>query len=370
MNSSEQYNNNSCNTNNSTHNAPPVKPIYINKGNNGCLMAVIFVLGFFAVMIIGGILLFESGTKAIISIMEQASTTINSQSKNEYFEEILQPGDKNNRVALIPLNGVINGWGNEDIGDGTVYELSTMLTMAEADESIKAVILLVNSPGGGMSASDILHHKLLQFKETGKKVVVYIDSLCASGGYYISAPADYIIASPTALIGSIGVIMEHIEVTGLLEKIGVVVDPIKSSESKDIGSPFKKMTKEEREYFDSLLDKYYSRFVDIVAEGRNLPRKQVIKIANGKVYLAAESLAYGLIDKVDYFQASITEAAKATTVDYPEIITYQKEMSFENLLQMHGKTLFPESLDEFIGATEGTRPKLLFNGSIQQNNKD
>lgn len=359
---------NNQNYNQPQNSIPPVRPIQINKGNNGCLMAVIFTLGFFAIFIFGGVYLLSSGAEVVSKVFDEASGSMTISSKENMFnEEIHISGDSSQRIVVIPVTGAIFGWGNATYGAGTVYKVSSLLDRAANDDTVKAVILQIDSPGGGLSASDIIYHELLKLKKKNKKVIVYVGQLCASGGYYIAAPADYIVAGPTSLVGSFGVIMQHVEVTGLLEKIGVVVDPIKSTNSKDIGSPFKKLSEKDREYFDHILSTYHNRFIDIITKGRKLDRDKVASLADGKVYLATEALDYGLIDEIGYFDASLDQAKKYCTVDYPEIFSYKHQMSLIDLLNAESKSNLPSSINEFLNENSGTDISLIYRGF--KNNK-
>lgn len=349
-------------------NIPPVRQMPQRKRDNGCLMAVIFTLGFFAIFIIGGVLLFNSGAKVATKFLDSAAVTMsNSKREKPFYEEVLTGEDSNVRIAVIPITGPIFGTGNIYYGAGTLHEVSYQLNLAANDDTIKAVILHIDSPGGGLSASDIIYNQVKKIKDKGKKVVVYVGQLCASGGYYIAAPADYIVASPTALIGSFGVIMQHVEVTGLLEKLGVVVDPLKSTDSKDIGSPFKKMTKEEKEYFNKLLTTFHNRFVNIIATGRKLEKSQIEKLADGKVYIAKEALAYGLIDEVGYFESSLDEAKKACTVDYPEVILYKRPFSLSSLFGAQTHSAIP-NINDFLNENSGTKINMIYRG-VRSNTK-
>ena len=347
---------------------PPVRKFPHRDSSNGCLLAVIFTLGFFAIFIIGGAILLRGSAQVAGKFLEKASESVSAaRNANNIYEEVLVNGDTASRIAVIPITGAIYGTGNAYYGAGTVNWVTSLLRKISEDDTVKAVILHIDSPGGGLSASDIIHNEIQQLQNKGKKIIVNVDQLCASGGYYIAAPADYIVAGPTALIGSFGVIMEHVEVTGLLEKLGIVVDPLKSTDSKDIGSPFRKMTPEEKTYFQHVLTTYHNRFIDIIVSGRKLPREKVEKLANGKIYLAEEALNYGLIDEIGYFNSSLKEAKKACTVDYPEIFTYKKQLSFMNLLGAESKSQLP-SISEFMNKNSGTELNLIYRGVQTGNN--
>jgi len=252
---------------------------------------------------------------------------------SELTEKVLIKGEGEDpgKIALITLHGVIKGSGSEIQGDGALYELSRRLHKAAEDEDIKAVLFQVNSPGGGLAASNIIHNQVMNIKKAGKPVVVWISGLAASGGLYVSAPADWIIASPTALVGSIGVIMQHLLVKELCEKIGVKVKPIKSTHMKDIGSPFRDMTKEEEQYFKRLIDNFHDHFVNIIVEGRGLDETKVREMASGKIFTAEESKEYGLIDDIGFFEDAMTKIKELTGLESPYVVKYKEPLDIESL---------------------------------------
>ncbi len=236
-------------------------------------------------------------------------------------------------VAIIEVNGpIVNGRApvtsfNEV---AAADDLLDMLTDARRDPSIKAVVLRINSPGGGVVPSDRIHRAL---QELHKPVVVVMEDLAASGGYYIAAGADYIIANPATLTGSIGVISTFPEASELLEKLGVRFTVIKSGEVKDFGSPYRPMTPEEKAYWQRIIDEAYERFVRIVAEGRGLSEEEVRKLADGRVYTGQQALALGLVDELGYLDDGIAKAAELGGIEgVPRVVRYRRVSTFADLL--------------------------------------
>jgi protease-4 len=210
-------------------------------------------------------------------------------------------------VGVIRVEGVIAG-GESDAfqtsaGSETIVDL---IEQAAADSSIHAVVLRVDSPGGGVVASDEIYHALTQLD---KPLVVSMGSLAASGGYYISAPADYIYATPHTLTGSIGVISQFVTAEELLDDIGVEVVVITAGESKDFGSMSRDMTEEERTYWQALLEETHDAFIQIVADGRGMSVQQVREFADGRVFTGQQALDLGLVDEIGYFDDAIQKAA-------------------------------------------------------------
>jgi protease-4 len=199
-------------------------------------------------------------------------------------------------------------------------DLVDLIDRAAADADVKALVLAVNSPGGSVVASDVIHHAL---QGLDKPVVVTMGEVAASGGYYISAGADWIIANPSTLTGSIGVISQFPNAEGLLEKVGVDFVVITSGPRKDFGSPYREMTAAERRYWQSMVDEIYDGFVQVVVEGRGLAEEDVRKIADGSVYTGRQALELGLIDALGYEEDAIAKAAELGGIEgEPRVLEY------------------------------------------------
>lgn len=231
-------------------------------------------------------------------------------------------------VAVIRVEGVIMPGESGDVfGEAAGSEtIIGLLDQAEADSSVKAIVLRVDSPGGGVVASDEIHHKLTQVE---KPVVVSMGTLAASGGYYISAPADYIYATPGTLTGSIGVISSFVNAEELLDEVGVDVIALTTGDFKDTGSLYRELTPEEREYWQAILDETYDDFVGVVAEGRGLSEKEVFDLADGRVFTGQQALELGLVDELGYFDDAVDKAAELGEIEgEPRLIELAPEPSF------------------------------------------
>jgi protease-4 len=207
------------------------------------------------------------------------------------------------------------------------------LKQAEEDAYVKAVVLRVNSPGGSVVGSDEIYQQVLAMT---KPVVVSMGELAASGGYYVSAPADVIFANPGTLTGSIGVISQFIHIGDLLEEYGVEVTTIKSGEFKDIGSLFRSMSDEERETWQAIIDETYEEFVQIVADGREMPIQEVRELADGSIYTGRQALELGMVDQLGNMSGAIQRAAELGGIEgEPRIVEYEMPFSiFQGLLGM------------------------------------
>jgi protease-4 len=200
------------------------------------------------------------------------------------------------------------------------------------DKSIKAIVLRVESPGGGVVASQEIHNEVKKAADV-KKVVVSMGSVAASGGYYVSVPASQIIANPGTITGSIGVIMEIPNIKGLMDKIGVTTEVIKSGRHKDLASVFRGIGREEREILQGVMDDVHQQFIQAVAEGRKLPPERVRKIADGRVFSGRQAKEAGLIDDLGDLEYSLSAAAKMVGIKgEPEVVTKKERGTLMQLL--------------------------------------
>lgn len=282
------------------HTPRPGRPIL-----RGCLVVVLVLAGFFLLLVIAsriGDLPFIRGEK----------------------------------VALLPIEGVI-------LESETVID---QLKEFARDESVKAIVLRLNTPGGGVGPSQEIYEEVRKLR--GKKVIVAsMGALAASGGYYIACAADKIVANPGTITGSIGVIMKFMNVEDLAEKIGVRGYVIKSGEFKDIGSPVREMGPEERELIQGVIDNVHSQFVDAVAQGRNLDREEVAAIADGRIFSGAQAMELGLVDVLGNQEDAVAEAGRMANIEgEPSVVTPpKKKFSILDLLRDEAKSIIDETLD-------------------------
>ncbi len=229
------------------------------------------------------------------------------------------------RIALIKIEGVIVD-SREVIDDLKKYK---------DNPAIKAILLRIDSPGGGVVPSQEIYEEVKKIREDGqKKVVVSMGTVAASGGYYIASASDRIVANPGTLTGSIGVIMELANVEGLLKKIGVDSLVIKSGRHKDIGSPFRKMKPEEREILQHLLDDIHNQFIEAVSSGRGLPEDKIRELADGRIFTGREAKEIGLVDDLGNLQDAIRLTADLVGIKgEPKIVETKRRLSWFDLLR-------------------------------------
>jgi len=220
-------------------------------------------------------------------------------------------GDK---IGVIPIEGTIMD------SEPVVSQLVNF----EKDRRIKAIILRINSPGGGVAPSQEIYREVGKIKET-KKVIASMGSLSASGGYYIASAADKIVANPGTITGSIGVIIEFVQLEDLLKKIGVNMEVLKSGEFKDIGSPHRKMSKRDKALIKDLISDIQTQFVNAVASGRDLPVEKVEEIADGRIFSGSQAKALGLVDLLGNFQDAVDLAKKMTGIKGDVTLAYPKK---------------------------------------------
>ena len=220
-------------------------------------------------------------------------------------------GDK---IAIVEIKGVISQ------SSGIIEELQQYLE----DEGVKAIILRIDSPGGGVGPAQEIYREVIKIKGK-KKVVTSMGSVAASGGYYIASASDRIVANPGTITGSIGVIMQFSNLEELLKKIGIKGVVIKSGEHKDIGSPFREMTPDEKKIMQEVLDNVHQQFIQAVAEGRKLDRSKVVQIADGRIMTGEQAKNLGLVDQMGNLQDTIDITAKMVGIVGKPIVLYPKK---------------------------------------------
>ncbi len=246
--------------------------------------------------------------------------------------------DVMNKIIIVDISGTITAEkrrsliGADKEPDSLVARIKEELNKAAEDNKIKAVILRINSPGGTVTACDIIYKEIEKFKK--KKnifVAACLMDVAASGGYYIANAADAIIAHPTTITGSIGVIAMKFNFKGLMDKIGIEEESIMSGDKKDIFSYFRAMEDDERKIMQGIIDSLYGRFVEAIDEGRkNLTADEIKPLADGRVYTAQQALDNKLIDGIGYLDDVINIAKKATDLADARIVTYRRHTDYKN----------------------------------------
>jgi protease-4 len=253
------------------------------------------------------------------------------------LEEQTVEGAGRAKILLVDVSGFLS---EEGASPGLVIgaapprvpllvRLREELTKAAADADVRALLVRINSPGGTVTAADIICRELETWKrETGRPVVAVMLDVAASGGYYVALAADTIVAHPTSVTGSIGVIMVSLNAEGLMQKIGLAAATIKSGERKDMGSPLRALTVEERKIFQSVIDSLYAQFVAKLVASRRLAPETARAIADGRIYTAQQALELGLLDRVGYMPDAIEAARRAAGVGEARVIVYHRPREY------------------------------------------
>jgi len=253
-----------------------------------------------------------------------------ASSATEPLKEFVVEGDGDGKLALIYLKGFLASQPKQGMlraKPSQVQELVSALRLVEGDDEVKAVVIAIDSPGGTTTGSDILYHEIADFKKrTGKKVVVAMFDVAASGGYYAALPADWIMAHPTTITGSVGVIFMRPKLQGLLDKVGVDVEITKSGEDKDMGSPFRPTTTEEAAMFQAIIDDYAARFHMLVAKHRKLTPANMETVKTARVFTANQAKAIGLVDQIGYIQDAFAKARELSGLPSDsKVVAYRRD---------------------------------------------
>ncbi len=283
----------------------------------------------------------------VIALVGAVSASFSGGVTEEVLQErVLQAGPASQKIAVIYVDGVLD--------EGLADDLHAQIERAADDDRVKAVILRINSPGGGLTASDMIYHDVCALLgDREKPIIAAMDSVGASGGYYVACAADHIIAQPTTVTGSIGVIAQLFFLQGLMQdKLGITPVTLKMGEQKDWPNMFgaADLTEEQRQYLmDSLLVPGYERFVDIVADARGLERQDVLRLATGRIFTGEEALRVGLVDEVGYFESAVEAALDAAGIKEARLVEYVEPLSLGSLLGLSARVkahldLGPEKL--------------------------
>lgn len=311
----------------------PARP----KSRKGCIVLLVVML--ICLVVFGGVAaLFVAGFCAAQSAFNGITDVSPFETKKNKFVEELVEGNHfaSNKIAVIDIKGVIMN------ADGGFYQIANSKTIcdqldqARNDSKVKAVVLRLDTPGGEVTAADMIHHKVMQLKEEDVKIIACMESVAASGGYYIAVASDYIIAHRLTTTGSIGVIIETFNYQSLFNKIGVQAEVYKSGEMKDMLNGARPRTEAEKLLVQNIITEVYDEFVNIVAEGRkskNITEEQIktTQIGDGRIFSGKKALELGLVDGLGFFEDAIDKAADLAKIksNY-KVVSYKKVFSFSD----------------------------------------
>lgn len=306
---------------------------------------------------------------SLLALAGCSLVTIDLQPRIKPLEEETVEGKGSSKILILDLSGLLS----EDVVSFSLgappprvpllARVREELRKAEDDDRVRALIVRINSPGGTITASDIVYHELLAFKERKKvPVIAAIMDVGASGGYYAALAADTIVVNPTTITGSIGVVMITVNAQGLMEKIGVAPLAIKSGPMKDAGSPFRSLTEPERAVFQGVIDDMYGRFVRLIVQSRKMPEDRVRAIADGRIYTADQAMGLGLVDRIGYLEDVVSLAKERAGLTEAKVVMYHRPKEYRtNIYSATPVTSSAEStLAQFATALGGGGPRFLY----------
>ncbi len=325
---------------------------------------------FLATLLVSASLPLETASAA--SLFDLLDTMGAAPSKDAKHKVEFVEGDKEaqNEILLIKISGVIQEADDSDryafeVRKDPMEAIRKDVECALERPEVKAVLLEVDSPGGEVTASDIIHHKLGKITEKDKPIVALIGSMGCSGAYYVSCAATKIMAHPTSVVGSIGVLMQAANLEKLAQLVGYRSIMLKSDRTpkKDVLSPFREMTPEERTMLLSIIDALQDRFLEIVSKNRGKPVSDITKLADGSIYTASQALTNGLIDGIGYREDALAKIRELAKIDTAKLVKRKARKGIQSLLTdlMEARSGVPamlEGLKEIL--SEGGTPKLLF----------
>ena len=280
-------------------------------------------------ILIAAVLVIFSGIATLIRSNEDTETLTGLNGllygNNQVGEQVIVDGDANQRIAWLHVDGTIANTGGGGLFSAEGYDHQLFLEelkQIQSDESIAAVILEVNSPGGGVYESAEIAKELRKIQKLNVPIYVSMTGMAASGGYYISASADKIFATQETVTGSIGVIMSGMNYAGLLDKLGIEDMTYKSGALKDIGSTTRKPTEADRQVMQAFVDSAYGRFVKVVADGRHMSEANVRKLADGRIYDGTQAVQNGLVDALGYPEDVLSALQKDYDLEDAQVIEY------------------------------------------------
>lgn len=317
------------------------------------VLVALLVLGFLIV-----------GVIALAVIVGLSGGGSSGSASSSQWEESYVTGEGEAEIAVLPVAGAITdsaSGGAFSASGATPGALRSQLQQAEDDPNVEAVILEVNSPGGGVVPSDEMYRLVRDFKdETDKPVVASMGSTAASGGYYISAAADTIVANPSTTTGSIGVIFNYTNFSEALDKIGVDPEPLTTGEFKDLASPSDELSQQERDILNSQIEQSYDQFVSAIVAGRDLTEERVRELGDGRTYTGQQAAENGLVDELGGLEAAASEARNLADIDQAEVVRYEESPGLLESVQARIAPEEPEAVQIMESAGIEPTPEMQY----------
>jgi len=299
---------------------------------SGCAILVLFVAvcaSMFANLLLFAALMGFQGSSQVAAIRV---------TKPKAFEELVErEGSSSDKIVVIPLEGVIAHGAPGPLGENMVDDFKNALQQAKDDPTVKGIVLSVDSPGGEITASDVLYNSLKEFSKV-KPSVIYFNSIGASGAYYTACGSSYIMCNSTTFTGSIGVIISTLNYRELFGKVGLQSVVFKSGAFKDMLNGAREMTPEEKAYIEGLVMQSYGRFVGIVSKARGVD-EQVLRsgVADGRILSGQDAYEAKLVDQLGYIEDAYTKAAELGKSPDAQIVRYKRTVTLGSFLRMFGE---------------------------------
>ena len=279
-----------------------------------------------------------------------------TQTVPDLDETVVTGGSSTEKIALLPIRGVITSGAIGSAGESMVEDFKLALRQAVNDKAVKAIVLAIDSPGGEVTAADTIYQAVVKAREK-KPIVIYMGSMAASGGYYIACGGSFLMASDTSITGSIGVIIETLNYQQLLGKIGVEAVVFKSGKFKDILSGSRPMTQDEKDFVQRMVMQTYDKFVGIVAKERKIPEDYLRQnIADGRIVSGRDALEQKLINGIGQIEDAYEKARQLGKAPGASVVRYEGRMKFGKLLRFFGTG--SEHAQIQLNLTESFLPKL------------
>ena len=269
------------------------------------------------------------------------SFLITPVSSNQSLKEVTVEDGSGGKIVILEVEGMIlnvrtGGFLQAQENDLSLF--AQQLKKAQSDSSVKAIVLRINSPGGTVSASDLMYDEVKRFKQaTNKPVVASAQDIAASGAYYVSCAADKIVVQPTSVVGSIGVIFNTFDISGTLDKIGAKTNVIKSGPLKDMGSPFKAMDDNERAVMQAMVNEYYARFKEIVKSNRKLDDTTLAAVSDGRVFTGLRAVELHLADQAGSLRDAIQTAKELSNSPSAKVVLYKRPYGYSGSIYAHAQ---------------------------------
>jgi protease-4 len=298
---------------------------------SGCAIIALFVALCVSIFV-NGVLLLGMGVSKV------TSSGVKLEQPKKFEEQVVVEGSGSGKIAIIPLDGIIAYGAQGSLGDSLVEDLKAAFRQAEEDPSIKAVVMSVDSPGGEVTASDAIYHEIQRFAKH-KPVVYFMNSLGASGAYYASCGATWVMCNETTFTGSIGVIISTLNYRELFGKIGLQSVVFKSGKFKDMLNGAREMTPEEQAYIEGLVMQTYGKFVGIVAKSRKLDEAALrAGVADGRILSGTDAYREKLVDQLGYVEDAYSKARELGGAPDASVVLYKRSFSFSNFVQLFSQS--------------------------------